>query len=354
MATQRPALKEIIERVEQDLTSRLGSSVPARVALTRVLARAIGGVAHALYGYIETKEKNFLPDTGDEASVLRWANLKGITRLAPIAATGPAQATGTNGSVIPAGRQLRSASGVLYSVDADATVTAGVATIKVTAVDRGVAGNLDTGATLTFTQPVAGVLSTVTVLAPGIAGGSDVETIDALRVRVLDELKSPSKGGHESDYVKWAKDAHPAVTRVWVSGQEMSANSVTVRIVTDDAPGGLIPGSQVLEAVEDYILSQHRPVTAEVYVVAPTAVPLNLSIAIEPSTQAVKDAVTAELADLIKREAEPGGTILLTRINEAISNAAGENDHNLISPTANVTHTTGQIAVLGDITWSDL
>lgn len=353
MATQRPTLKEIIERVEQDLTSRLGSSVPARIALTRVLARAQAGVAHGLYGYIDTKEKNFLPDTGDEESVLRWANLFGITRIAPIAATGTVQATGTNGAVIPAGRELRSSAGVLYSVDADVTVSAGIAEIAITAVDRGADANLDTGVTLSFTQPVAGVLSTVTVQSPGLVGGSDTETIEALRVRVLDRMKAPPKGGASSDYVQWAKDAHPDVTRVWVSGQEMSENSVTVRVVTDDAPGGPIPSGPVLDQVADYI-SLHRPVTAEVYVVAPTAVPLDLSIAIEPSTQAVKDAVTAELTDLIKREAEPGGTILLTRINEAISNAAGESDHDLIAPIANVTHTAGQIATLGTITWSDL
>lgn len=353
MATQRPTLREIIERIEQDISSRLGTGTPARIALSRVLARAEAGLAHGLYGYIDTKEKNFLPDTGDEASVLRWANLLGITRQAPVAATGTAQATGTEGKVIPAGRQLRSSTGVLYAVDEDATIASGVATIALTALDRGSAGNLPAGTALSFTQPVAGVLSTVTVQAPGLVSGSDIETIEALRVRVLDRMKAPPKGGSASDYIEWAKAAHPDVTRAWVAGQEMSDNSVTVRLVTDDAPDGLIPTEAVLQQVADYI-SIRRPVTAEVYVVAPTAVPLDLEISISPTTQAVKDAVAAELADLIKREAEPGGTILLSRINEAISNAAGESDHVTTSPTANIEHETGEIAVLGDITWSDL
>lgn len=353
MATQRPTLKEVIERIEQDLTSRLGTGTPARIALVRVLARAQAGLAHGLYGYIDTKEKNFLPDTGDDATVLRWANYLGVTRLAPVAATGPAQATGTNGSVIPAGRELRSSAGVLYSVDADTTVSSGIATVGLTAVDRGIAGNIAADTTLSFTQPVAGVLSSLTVQAPGIVGGSDTETIEALRVRVLDRMQAPAKGGSSSDYVQWAKEAHPDVTRAWVAGQEMSDNSVTVRFVTDDTEDGPIPSSPVIDAVTAYIEAR-RPVTAEVYVAAPTAVPLDLSIAIDPTTQAVKDAITAELTDLIKREAEPGGTILLSRINEAISNAAGESDHTLIEPEENVTHTSGQIATLGDITWSDL
>jgi uncharacterized phage protein gp47/JayE len=352
MATQRPTLKELIERIEQDVTSRLGTGQPARISLMRVLARGIAGIAHGLYGYIDTKEKNFLPDTGDDESVLRWANLFGITRLAPMPAHGTVLATGTNGSVIPAGRELRSSAGVLFRVDADTSVSGGTATIPVTAVDRGISGNLPAGVSLTFTQPVDGVLSVVTVQQPGMVGGSDIESIDALRVRVLDRMKAPPKGGAASDYVQWAKDAHPDVTRAWVSAQELAPNSVTVRFVTDDLPDGPIPSQIIIDTVAAYIEAR-APVTADVYVAAPVAVPLDLEIAIEPDTEAVKAAVEAELADLIKREAEPGGTILLSHIREAISNAAGEENHELLSPDQDVVHSTGEIAVLGTIAWKD-
>lgn len=354
MSMQRPALSEIIQRVEQDIAGRLGIGTPARISLARVLARAGAGLAHGLYGYINTKEKNFLPDTGDDETVLRWANLFNVQRLSAVAATGNVQATGSNGAVIPAGWILQNSDGsVQYTADADATIAAGVATVAVTASDRGEAGNVATGSTLSFASPIAGVLSSVTVLTPGITGGSNIETIEALRLRVLDRMQSPPKGGASSDYVEWAKGAHPDVTRAWVAGQEMAANSVTVRVATDDVAGAPIPSGTVLTAVADYI-STRRPVTAEVYVVAPTAVDLDMSIALSPNTQAVRDAVAAELADLIKREASPGGTILLTRINEAISTAAGESDHSLTVPSADVTHSTGEIAVLGTITWSTL
>lgn len=354
MAMQRPALSEIVERVEQDIASRLGIGAPARISLARVLARAVAGLGHGLYGYINTKEKNFLPDTGDDDAVLRWASLFNVPRISAVAAAGSVQATGSNGVVIPAGWILQNSDGsVQFTVDADATIASGIAEIEITAIDRGDGGNVSTGASLNFLSPIAGVLSSVTVLTPGITGGSDIETIEALRVRVLDRMQAPPKGGAASDYVEWAKAAHPDVTRVWVAGQEMAENSVTVRVVTDDAVGGLIPTETVLDAVAEYIETR-RPVTAEVYIAAPVAVDLDLSIALSPNTQTVRDAVEAELTDLIKREASPGGTILLTRINEAISTAAGEFDHSLILPTDNVEHDTGEIAVLGDITWSTL
>jgi uncharacterized phage protein gp47/JayE len=350
---QRPALAELIERIEQDIVSRLGIGTPPRMALARILARAEAGVAHGLHGYIDNKEKNFLPDTGDDASVLRWASLYGVVRISPVSAAGVVQATGTNGSVIPAGRVLQRADGLQYTVDADATIASGIANINVTSVTQGSASNLAAGETVSPLSPIPGVLSTMTVQSGGLSGGDDLETIDGLRVRVLDRMRSPPKGGTASDYVEWAKAAHPAVTRAWATGQEMSDNSVTVRVVTDDEPGGIIPDSEVIDAVADYI-SLRRPVTAEVYVVAPTAVAMPMTIAINPNTQAVRDAITAELQDLIKREAEPGGTILLSRLREAVSNATGEQDSVISVPSANVTRTTGQITTLGTITWSTL
>ena len=63
-------------------------------------------------------------------------------------------------------------------------------------------------------------------------------------------------------------------------------------------------------------------------------------------------AVEAELRDLLARDAEPGGTILISRIREAVSIAAGETDNVVSTPTANVTHAAGELAVLGVITWT--
>jgi uncharacterized phage protein gp47/JayE len=61
--------------------------------------------------------------------------------------------------------------------------------------------------------------------------------------------------------------------------------------------------------------------------------------------------VQAELTDLFVREGSPGGTILLSHIREAISQATGETDHILTVPAANVVLGAGAIPVLGTVTW---
>jgi len=95
-----------------------------------------------------------------------------------------------------------------------------------------------------------------------------------------------------------------------------------------------------------------RPVTAEVFVAAPVAEPLNMTVKLSPNTAAVQEAVRAEFDDLIIRDSKPGATTLISRLREAVSIAAGESDNAITSPTADVPHATGHMAIPGTITFS--
>jgi uncharacterized phage protein gp47/JayE len=44
--------------------------------------------------------------------------------------------------------------------------------------------------------------------------------------------------------------------------------------------------------------------------------------------------------------------LLISHVREAISSAAGEVDHNVISPLADVAADAGEIITMGAITWS--
>ena len=95
-----------------------------------------------------------------------------------------------------------------------------------------------------------------------------------------------------------------------------------------------------------------RPIGPVVTIAAPVAVPLAFDIRITPDSAAIRAAIEAELHDLIFREAAPGGTLLISHIREAISVAAGEVDHTLLTPVANQTVTAVQINTFGSITWA--
>ena len=87
-------------------------------------------------------------------------------------------------------------------------------------------------------------------------------------------------------------------------------------------------------------------------VYAPVAVALDFTIQLVPNTALVQAAVQAELEDMLRRDSAPGGTILISKINEAISLADGETDHTVTVPAGNVVHLANEIATMGDITWA--
>ena len=221
----------------------------------------------------------------------------------------------------------------------------------VTAAIAGASGNSDAGVTLTSVSPRAGMSSTAVVAELGIGAGADAENDDELRARVIDRMRAPPHGGNAADYRLWAT-AVPGVTRAWVFPRENGPGTVVVRFMMDRQREAGIPLPEDVVAVQAAIDDAH-PVPADVNVAGPEPVPLSFVVESlsPPASQAVRDAIEAELRDLIQREAIPGGTLLISHIREAISVAAGEQDHVLSSPTENQTVPSYQVITFGGITW---
>jgi len=348
MAFARPTLSDLIVRAFADIQTRLpDSDATLRRSNLNVLSRVHSAAVHGLYGFIQWLATQIIFDTAESEYLVRWASIWKIYRIPASFATGTVTLTGTNGVTIPALTELQRADGALYTVDADVVIAAGTAVVSVTAVDAGQVGNAVTGYVLTLTTPIAGVASTGT--AGTLSSGADAETDAALRSRFIARIQQPPHGGAAHDYVAWALEV-PGVTRAWPYPQELGAGTVTLRFVRDN-DASIIPDAGEVATVQAYI-DELRPVSLKgFYVVAPVAAPLAFSIGVTPNTQAVKDAVTAELTDLISRESVPGGTLLLSHIRAAISAAAGETNYNMTAPAADVTNATGYMATMGAITW---
>lgn len=351
MPFNRPTLKQIESRVQSDIESRLPGTDPRlRYSVLAILARAFAGAVHGAYGYLDWQSRQYLPDTADDENLQRQASLRKITPAPALPAKGSVTFTGTNGVIVPAGAELQRSDGALYTTDAGATIAAGTATPAVTASLAGAAGNTAASTSLTLTTPIAGANSVATVDGSGLTGGTDADTPAVLRERVVERWQEPPHGGADFDYEAWAKEV-AGVTRVWPFALENGPGTVTVRFMTDDLTANGIPGAPKVAEVQNHI-DALRPSTAQVTVAAPVAVPLNFTIAVTPDTTAVRAAVEAQLKDLLRREAEPGGTILISHLREAISISDGETDNVLTVPAANVTHAASEIATMGVITWA--
>lgn len=355
MPYDRPTLMELDEALRADIVSRLPGTDPLlRRSYIGALARGMAGGLHELYGFQQWIADQAFPDTAEGPELARWATIWGLTRVPAAKATGAILVEGTAGTVVPAGTLFRSGAETPqdYETDAEFTIPAGGSgNTNVTAFEAGAAGNLHVMAVLNLVNPIAGLGSQANV-STALTGGADVETDASLRGRVLARIQDPPRGGTSEDYVFWSLSAHADVTRAWARPLAGGLGTVTVYFMTDDATTDGIPNAATVTAVNAYIAAR-RPVTAAVTVAGPTAAPLNFTINnIMPDQMAVRDAVEAELRDLIRRQAEPGGTLLVSHIREAISTAAGETDHELTSPTANVVATATQITTYGMTTFT--
>jgi len=351
MPFDKPTLTELIAATESDVEARLpGADARVRRSNLNVLARVQSAGLSGLYDFIDWAKDQLLVDTAEVEMLDRPGNIWGITRIAATYATGSIDLAGTNGSVIPAATLFQRSDGVRYLSNAEVTIAAGVATAAITAVVAGVGGNAVAGVAISLVAPIGGVTSGAVVAAGDLSGGADQETDAAYRARIQARIQQPPHGGAGFDYVTWTL-SQPGVTRAWVYPLELGIGTVTVRFMMDDTYADGIPLAPDVAAVQA-ALEIVRPVTADLTVVAPVAVPLDFTITgLSPSTVAVQTAIETELTDLIRREAEPGSTLLISHIREAISIAAGESDHAVTVPAADVVHTTGQIATFGAITW---
>lgn len=353
MAFARPTLPELVDRIQQDLLTRMPFSGPVlRRSVVYVVARVLAGAVHGLYGFLSFLSQQLFPDISTTEFLERQANVFGVTRVAATYATGTAAATGVNGTLIPAGTIVQRADGTAYTTNSNQTISAGAATLPLTASAAGEAGNVDTATVLSLGSPIAGVNAVLTVNSPGLSGGADIESDDLLRARVLARLQSPPQGGSSADYVAWALTVG-GVTRAWVYPQELGPGAVTVRFVRDgDGTGSaIIPDSGEVASVQAAI-DALRPVTATVTVVAPIADTLNFTIHPVPDSADTRAAIIAELTDLILRAGQPGGTLLLSAIRTAIGVADGLSDFSVTVPSADVVYATGHIPVMGTVTWT--
>lgn len=350
MPFTRPDLNTLIARAQADMRGRLPDTRPQlRRSLTGIVARMQGGVAHGLYGYLDWLADQLMPDTADAEHLERWASIWGQYRKAAGHADGPLTVTGTAGASLPEGTAYQREDGVTYTTQEEILIGAeGRAVVTVQADEAGTSGNAPAGTVLSLMSPLSGVNADA-VAEEGLAGGTAEESDDALRQRLLMYIRRTPMGGTEKDYETWALEV-PGVTRAFVTAREMGPGTVTVRFMMDDTYEDGIPTEGDRQAVAEHIEAR-RPVTADVYVVLPVADPLDMRLSVSPDIASVRNAVAAQVRAAIRRDAVPGGTILLSRLHEAISIAEGEEDHVIHSPTVNVTPETGHIVTPGNIEW---
>jgi len=355
-----PTLADVAETFRRGFRSSLkGSDAwlwPNNVAVS---AKVMAGGIWPAFGFIDYVSRQALAQSAEGPWLDRHAAEWGMQRLPASFAEGRAVITGDPAVAVPSGLVLQRADGVRYTTTAGGvTDVDGELEVTVRALVAGKSGNARPGVTLALTQPRDRLSGEAEVAASGIGLGADVEGDESLRARVLFRKRNPPHGGAAHDYVAWAREV-AGVSRVFVDPVTATNNRTTVGVwvMMDDLYSNGIPQSADVVRVAAYV-DAVRPAGALVAVQAP--VPTALAVTIDglaPDTTEVRDAIRAELADLVRREGRVATTtapftLYRSQVDEAISIATGEHHHTLVAPADDVDYTLGQIPVLGTITYT--
>ncbi|WNC90965.1 baseplate J/gp47 family protein [Paraburkholderia sp. FT54] len=364
MPFSRPTLTDLQTQVSSDIASSVPGTDPLlRFANLRVTGRVQAGLAHLHYGYIDWISQQAVPWTATDEYLAGWGALKNVYLKEAMPATGSVTFPATAGT-IDAGTTVVRGDGVQYTTNADATVSGSSVTVAVTAVTPGSAGNCDAGTVLTLGTSVTGIQSGGTAVA-AFTGGADVETQDDFSGRVMNAFQTPPQGGAQSDYVTWALQV-AGVTRAWVNPNGFGAGTVVVYVMLDDAeashngfPQGTngVAASEARDAaatgdqlaVVNYIYAL-QPVTALVYVCAPTPNTVNFTISGTGSwSSTTKSAVTTAIAGVLQSNGAPGGIVNISDIESAIAAVSGTAGFVITSPSGNIASAVGALPVLGSV-----
>ena len=364
MPFDRPTLTEIDTRIQNDMKSRIENATSLlRRSLAKIFARVYAGACHLLYGFLEYQKDQLFVLTADTDNLEILGNELGVTKNDAVKATGTASGTGTFGTIIPANTELQSNAGYSYYTDEEESVTvAGTFSISFTSEEAGSEYNNDSGITLSFVSPIAGISSTVTVSVAGIDGGTDEEGDESYRTRVLTRKRRPPHGGAYFDYINWVLEVS-GNTRAWAFPQYQGHGTIGVAYVRDD-DSSIIPSTEELAETREYIIEHTDPTTGltigcpvganpGLHMVSLTLQSINFNISITPNTSTVRSQITELLEDYLLNFGGPGQTHYESDISAAIGAAPSLTIHKLNTPDDDFATAVNRVPVLGEITWND-
>ncbi len=374
MPYPRPALSDLRAQVASDLTSGLKTvDGLLRFSNLGILGTSVAGLSHQHYGYLAWIAKQSNPYTASGEYLEAWAALKEVYREAATFARLQATFLGAVEAVLPVGTQVVRSDGVVYVVTGSAAVgVAGTVVVEVLAVDSGVSSNASNGTAVTLASVVQGVQSTGAVTAQ-VVPGTELETDDSLRTRMLSAYQARARGGAVDDYLQWALSA-TGVTRAWVKPMGAGPGTVVVYVMLDVAnasSNGFPVGRDGLSALDNRAtaasvaqgnqlsvangLFDGQPVTPLVYVCAPIAAPIAFTLTgLSTATAATRAAIAAAITQVLLDEGSPieGSFVALSSIESALAAISGTSGFVIASPTGNIANQRGYLPTLGVVNYA--
>ena len=312
---------------------------------------AFAAQLESLYRYADWCVEQAFPQTAVGAALDRHGALRGLTRNGGSHAVGSLRfslpAAREIDTTVPAGTVCMTAGLQRYETTADAVISAGATTADALAraCEPGSGGNTAAGTVTVMTLAPTGV--TAVTNPEAFAGGSEAETDEHFRTRILQTYRQLPNGANAAWYQARAMD-HDGVAAAVVQPRVNGIGTVGVVIAALDGA----PSAALLEEVRADLQSA-REIAVDVTVSAPEVVRVNITARIRPADgwtfADAKTTVEAAIRGLFSGERLGKGMNRARIVAAAMATGAVENC-TLTAPSSDRTATAAQLLLPGTVT----
>lgn len=239
------------------------------------------------------------------------------------------------------------------------TATATIAVLNLRSQTYGANTELKNGDSLAIDGQIAGVNNNAYTMFSGISGGTDDEAFEEWKDRVVYRYQHPITYFNKANIITAVKSIS-GNTRVWVKECTPTVGQVTVYFVRDN-DANIIPDSNEIAKAKEAVVALRtvKDSDSDVFVYAPTAKTVNFNISnVVPNTATMKTAIENNIKQFFDDNVDLEATLSLDKIKSAIQSSfdmeTGKqlDTYTLSTPSADIVCSTGELPVLGTITFS--
>lgn len=334
----RPDISDLQEATKTEISTRmLGGAPVLPMSNEDVLAFVMAGVTNMMHGFVTQGLKESDPKDMCCDNLVAYAARHGIYIQAAARARGLVTITGTPGATIPGNIRFVGDDAQEYKLDpsyiTNPTVLsgAGSAVLSIAASGGGTRYNAPGGTQLVVSSTIPNIDGTATTSTAGLTGGTDDETCDELRARVLDAEERGTLSTNVSWFIEQTM-AFPGVTRACNDECEgCCEQGLLLYPFFDGAYTDGVPPQSVVDAMNVWMFGPARthgeglaPIGVMGEYRVPTATVMNVQLAcVDGCAPNVAEVAATALAAVIKEETCVGSSICLEHLAAAITNALG-------------------------------
>lgn len=347
-------IEEIYSGMLTDFTARTGMEVPTSGDLA-VRLYAVAAQIYSLQVQTDWVARQCFPQTALGEYLDRHAQLRGLSRHKKACAEGMLR-FGVEGPldtdlVIPEGSICMTAGLIRFQTTEEGTLPAGEVWVEVPAraVESGSMGNVSAGTVLSMA--VAPVGAAWVTNPEAFAGGTDEETDEALRERVLETFRRLPNGANAAFYEQGAR-SFEQVAAAAVLPRNRGIGTVDVVIATHAG----FPDEELIGQVQAWF-EERREIAVDVQVLAPEEKNMDVSVRVKAKANYDGEAVRREVSDKLTNwfnGERLGQNVLLAHLNQVIYTIDGVENYVIDAPIADISVAKAELPRLGSLTVEEL